>query len=119
MRRLAWLTLATAALLAGCSSTHHATKNRRIVLGRSIGGIRLGESRSEVNKYEGPERKLTSGWSSYRDGAIQVVYAGRSSTAPVRTLATESSVFHTASGIGVGSSFSQLKQHVSGLACYN
>jgi hypothetical protein len=96
-----WVLLFAPAAAVGCSSPHHAAgnastgvsgsssvqpKNRLIVLGRSIGGISLGESRTSVEK------------------AFVIYWFHDQLTKRVEALVTRWGGFSTRSGVRIGTS---------------
>lgn len=91
---------------SAASSTSSATApNRLIVLGRSIAGIRLGESRANVQQALGKGRTTQRGLVSYFGGRLVVNYWFHDGlTTRVQALQTRWAGFHSRSGIHVGSS---------------
>jgi hypothetical protein len=131
--RLAVLVLVL--VVAGCGTTHHAPeqgnsvdvesgrpvavpKNRLILPGVSIGGIRFRELRSSVTKALG-RGKPTGRWTvSYSSGRLVVVYAFHDAyTGRVQALITRWGGFRTRSGVHVGSTRHAL--HALHVACSN
>jgi hypothetical protein len=114
--------LATVALLgclfvgglqtASASSTSSATaRNRLIVLGKSIAGIRLGESRANVQKALGNGKTTQRGLVSYFEGSLIVNYWFHDAlTKRVQALQTRWAGFHSRSGIHVGSSRAHVRR---------
>jgi hypothetical protein len=111
--------LVAPAALVGCSSSHHAREdvsqgvpasssapnNRLIVLGRSIGGISLGEPRKSVEKAFGRGTPRRRGVVWYFGGRLQVDYWFHDRlTTRVEGLETRWRGFHTRSGVRVGTS---------------
>ncbi len=84
--------------------------SRLIVPGYSIGGIRLGESRQEVEKVFGRGRSTRRGFVSYVGGHVLVSYWWHDApTRYVAWLQTSWGGFHTRSGIHVGSTRRELR----------
>lgn len=85
---------------------------RLIVPGGSIGGIRLGEPRQEVEKAFGPGRSMRHGLiRSYFGGHVLLTYVFHDSQEKwVAGLWTRWAGFHTRSGIHVGSSRQELRR---------
>jgi hypothetical protein len=83
-----------------------------IVPGGSIGGIRLGESRKQVEKAFGPGRPMQGGLvRSYFGGRVLLTYVfHETSTNRVEGLWTRWAGFHTRSGVHVGSSRRDLRR---------
>jgi hypothetical protein len=117
--------LFASAAVVGCSSSHHAAKdvsqgvspssspqpkNRLIVLGDSIGGIRLGEPRKSVEKAFAYGRLTRRGLVWYFGGRLLVDYWFHDRlTTRVEGLETRWAGFHTRSGVHVGSSRHDLR----------
>jgi len=104
---------------SGCGGQHFHKTNNLIILDRSIGGASLQETRSQAEKSLGTGRVLSTGRQgtqvAYRGGGLIVCHAEH----PLRAfiMKTTSPAFHTASGIGVGSSFKKLNS-IRGITCY-
>jgi hypothetical protein len=82
----------------------------RIVLGDSIGPIRLGESRKRLEKELGPGRSARGGLVRYLGGRVLVDYGFHDALYKgVMYLETRSSGFHTRSRVHVGSSRQALR----------
>jgi hypothetical protein len=108
---LALLAIAPAAFSAcGETSSHQQTpQNRLIVLDDSIGGIRLDEPRSSVEKTLGRGTSRRPGVVSYFGGRLLVDYWFHDGlTTRVEALYTRWAGFHTRSGVRVGSSRQEL-----------
>ena len=117
---MALLAIASAAL-SGCRGSdpqQPTSQNRLIVLGDSIGGIRLNEPRRSVEKAFGPGRSTRRGLVWYFGGRLRVDYWFHDGlTTRVEGLETKWNGFHTRSGVHVGSSRDELRAlHV---ACRN
>jgi hypothetical protein len=100
------LLVAATAGLSGCggSTPQRTPENRLIVLGRSIGGIRLDEPRESVEKAFGLGSSTRRGLVSYFGGRLLVDYWFHDQlTARVESLETGWGGFHTRSGVHVGS----------------
>jgi len=109
---LALLAIAPAVFLgcAGSASQHRTPQNRLIVLGHSIGGIRLGEPQRSVEKALGHGRSMRRGLVSYFGGRLHVDYWLHDRlTTQVQGLETRWGGFHTRSGAHVGSSRQELR----------
>jgi hypothetical protein len=102
---------------AAASSTSSATApNRLIVLGRSIAGIRLDESRANVQRALGKGKTTQRGLVSYFAGRLIVNYWFHDAlTRRVQGLQTRWAGFHTRSGLHVGSS--RARARALGFAC--
>jgi hypothetical protein len=115
MKRLsaiALLAVASAGFSAcgGSGSQQRTPQSRLIVLGHSIGGIRLGESRSSVEMTLGGGRSRRSGLVWYFGGRLLVDYWFHDGlTRRVEGLQTRWGGFHTRSGVHVGSSRQELR----------
>jgi len=112
------LLVVVSALFSGCGgsgSKQHAPVNRLIVLGNSIGGIRLDEPRRSVEKAFGRGTSRRPGLVSYFGGRLVVDYWFHDAlTGRVEGLETRWSGFHTRTGVHVGSSQQELHAlHVS------
>jgi hypothetical protein len=85
---------------------------RLIVPGGSIGGIRLGESRKNVEKALGPGRSMRHGLvRSYFGGHLRLTYVFHDSLGKyVAGLWTRWGGFHSRSGVHVGSSRQELRR---------
>ena len=91
-------------------SVSHTHQNRLIVLGRSVGGIRLGEPRRSVEKALGPGTSTRRGLVWYFGGRLLVDYWFHDRlTTRVEGLETSWGGFHTRSGLHVGSSRQELR----------
>jgi hypothetical protein len=91
-------------------SKQRTSQNRLIVLGESIGGIRLGLPRRSVEKAFGPGRSTRRGLVWYFEGRLRVNYWFHDSlTTEVEGLQTSWGGFHTRSGVHVGSSREELR----------
>ena len=117
---MALLAIASAAL-SGCRGSdpqQPTSQNRLIVLGHSIGGIRLNEPRRSVERALGPGRSTRRGLVWYFGGRLRVDYWFHDGlTTRVEGLETKWNGFHTRSGVHVGSSRDELRAlHV---ACRN
>ena len=96
----------------GSDSQQRAPQNRLIVLGHSIGGIRLGEPRRTVEKALGRGKSRRRGLVWYFGGRLLVDYWFHDGlTTRVEGLETRWGGFHTRSGAHVGSS----RQHLRAL----
>lgn len=85
-------------------------ENRLILLGQSIGGIHLYESRRRVEKAFGPGVSLRPGVVSYFGGRLIVDYSFHDRlTTGVNGIETNWSGFHTRSGVRVGSTQQTLR----------
>jgi hypothetical protein len=92
--------------------TSQAKPGRQLIVpGGSIGGIRLGESRKDVEKAFGPGRSMRHGLiRSYFGGHVLLTYDFHdASTKRVEGLWTRWAGFHTRSGVHVGSSRQALR----------
>jgi len=108
MKHLAAMALLVAASagFAGCGGTtsQRTPENRLIVLGRSIGGIRLDEPRASVEKAFGQGSSRRRGLVSYFGGRLLVdSWFHDQLTTRVESLKTSWRGFHTRSGVHVGS----------------
>jgi hypothetical protein len=107
------------AAAVSCSSSHRAAKglegvsgsssalpkNRLIVLGRSIGGVSLGEPRKTVEKAFGHGKSRERGVVSYFGGRLLVIYWFHDQlTTRVDGLVTRWGGFRTRSGVRIGTS---------------
>jgi len=116
--------LLAAAALVGCSSSHHAAKdvsegpsppgsarpNRLIVLGESIAGISLGDTRKSVERAFGHGKSSRRGLVRYFGGRLLVDYWFHDElTTRVKGLETRWAGVHTRSGLHVGSSRQELR----------
>jgi hypothetical protein len=108
---LALLAIAPA-VFSGCGgsgSRQPTLQNRLIVLGHSIGGIRLGEPRRSVEKALGRGMSKRRGLVWYFGGRLLVDYWFHDGlTTRVEGLETRWAGFHTRSGVHVGSSRQEL-----------
>jgi hypothetical protein len=96
----------------GSDSQQRTPQNRLIVLGHSIGGIRLGEPRRSVEKALGRGKSRRRGLVWYFGGRLLVDYWFHDGlTTRVEGLETRWGGFHTRSGAHVGSS----RQHLRAL----
>ena len=94
----------------GSGSQQRTPQNRLIVLGHSIGDIRLGEPRRSVEKAFGPGRSSRRGLVWYFGGRVLVDYWFHDGlTTRVEGLETSWGGFHTRSGLHVGSSRQELR----------
>ena len=95
----------------GSSTSRSAhTKNRLIVLGKSIAGISLGEQRKSVEKAFGHGKSRGRGLVSYFGGRLQVDFWFHDRlTTRVEGLETRWGGFHTRSGVHVGTSRQALR----------
>lgn len=85
-------------------------ESRLIVLGHSIGGIRLGEPRRNVEEALGRGRSRRRGLVGYFGGRLLVDYWLHDGlTNRVEGLETRWAGFHTRSGVHVGSSQQELR----------
>jgi hypothetical protein len=115
MKRLwaiALLTVASAGFSAcgGSGSQQRAPENRLIVLGQSIGSIRLGEPRRSVEKAFGHGTPTRRGLVWYFGGRLLVDYWFHDGlTRRVDNLVTTWGGFHARSGVHVGSSRRELR----------
>jgi hypothetical protein len=115
------LLVVAAAALAGCSSSHHVSRdvsrsssalpnNRVIVLGDSIAGIPLNEPRKSVEKAFGHGKSSRRGLVWYFGGRLLVDYWFHDQlTTRVEELETSWGGFHTRSGVHVGTSRQALR----------
>lgn len=100
----------TAAVLSGCSGGDSQSHNRLIVLGQSIGGVRIGEPRSSVEKALGHGKSLRRGLVWYFGDRLLVDYWVHDRLQTwVGGLETRWPGFHTRPGIRVGSSRKDLR----------
>jgi hypothetical protein len=101
------------AVFSGCggeSSQQSTPQNRLIVLGHSVGGIRLGERRRSVEKALGRGRSRRRGLVWYFGGRLRIDYWFHDGlTTRVEGLETRWGGFHTRSGVHVGSSRQELR----------
>jgi hypothetical protein len=115
MKRVAALALfaIAPAVFSGCGgsdSQQRTPKNRLIVLGHSIGGIRLGEPRRSVEKALGRGSSRRRGLVWYFGGRLLVDYWFHDGLATrVEALETSWAGFHIRSGAHVGSSRQELR----------
>jgi hypothetical protein len=115
MKRLSTIALLAVASagFSGCGgsgSQQRTPQNQLIVPGHSIGGIRLGEPRSGVEKALGRGRSKRRGLVWYFGGRLLVNYWFHDGlTTRVEALETRWGGFHTHSGIHVGSSRQELR----------
>jgi len=87
------------------SPTADVPKDRLIVPGLSVAGIRFGTPRRAVEKRLGPGKPVHRDLVSYMGGRLFVVYSFHDGyTGRVRGLVTKWPGFKTSSGVGVGSS---------------
>jgi len=94
----------------GSGSQQRTPQNRLIVLGHSIGDIRLGEPRRRVAKAFRPGRSSRRGLVWYYGGRLLDVYWFHDGlTTRVEGLETSWGGFHTRSGLHVGSSRQELR----------
>jgi hypothetical protein len=101
---------AMSALRWGTGSKAGKPGRRRIVLADSIGGIRLGESRRNVEKAFGPGRSTRRGLVWYFGGHLLVNYWFHDGLYNhVEYLQTRWGGYHTRSGVHVGSSRRDLR----------
>jgi hypothetical protein len=117
------LLLGTALSLAGCGASTHTSKNTRLILGRSIGPISFGETKTKIEADYGRAQRVT--WKSgtarpvvdfYPAVSIGVIYSANSQGKPAAViLETDAPQYHTRSGIGVGSTVANLKKN--GVEC--
>lgn len=100
---------------AGASGQSVLPKDRLIVLDRSIGPVRLGESRTSVEKVLGrgtPIRKGDAAGAYYFGRRLLVTYGDHGILRPyVVTISTTLPAFHTASGLHVGASAASLRRN--------
>src|SRR5438045_3821491 len=119
MERLSAVALLVVASVgfSGCGggTSQRTPENRLIVLGRSIGGIRLNEPRRSVENALGEGTSRERGLVSYFGGRLLVNYWFHDQlTTRVESLETRWSGFQTRSGVHVGSTRRALdKLHVS------
>jgi hypothetical protein len=109
---VALLAIAPALFCAcGASGSQQRTpQSRLIVLGHSVGGIRLGESRRSVEKALGRGRSKRRGLVWYFGGRLLVDYWFHDGlTTRVEGLETRWGGFHTRSGVHVGSGRQELR----------
>jgi hypothetical protein len=109
---MALLAVASAAFFGcgGSGSQQRTPQNRLIVLGHSIGGIRLGEPRRSVEKAFGPGRSRRRGLVWYFGGRVLVDYWFHDQlTSRVEEVETRWGGFHTRSGVHIGSSRQALR----------
>ena len=128
VRRL-WL-LATLLVAAGSLSAYGSTGSKRLVLDRSIGPVRLKESRKRIEEDIGKGRLLASHVDrsarpspvrqdriAYEGEALVVIYISDKDHAPIAfVIETTSPRYRTVSGIGVGSSLAKLRK--VGVECF-
>jgi hypothetical protein len=94
----------------GTASDQRLPQIRLIVLGDSIGGIRLDEPRRSVEKAFGHGTSGRRGFVSYFGGRLVVDYWFHDGlTTRVESLETRWGGFHTRSGVHVGSSRQELR----------
>jgi hypothetical protein len=128
VRRSGWLSVVALLVVvaAGCASSRSAAKqggsvsvivesgpaqpnptlpkNRLIVPGVSIAGIRFREPRKAVTKTLGAGRRIRRDYVSYLNGRLRIVYSFHDRyTGRVQGLITRWSGFRTRSGVHVGS----------------
>lgn len=111
LRQLAWSFAAACmvVMLSACASSagslgHKLPPNRLIVLGRSIAGIQIGQSRASVEKAFGRGRSMRPGFVWYFGGRLLVDYWVHDGLQTwVGDLETTWPGFHTRSGLHVGS----------------
>src|SRR3954470_1058780 len=100
---VAWLVVAVwVVAFGGPSSAHRHRIDDAIVPGSSIGGLSLGDTRSDVEGVLGP-----SAQGRYDVGLLTVAYDGRQR---LRAISTASPRLRTAGGIGVGSALAQVRR---------
>jgi hypothetical protein len=96
-------------VLAGCGSSHtglpHGVpKNRLIVPGVSMGEVRFGEPRREVERAVGPGHRIRRDYFSYLNGRLRINYSFHDEyTGRAQALITTWAGFRTRSGVHVGS----------------
>jgi hypothetical protein len=96
--------------MRGSASQQRQPQSRLIVLGHSVGGIRLGEPRRSVEKALGRGRSRRRGLVWYFGGRLLVDYWLHDGlTTRVEGLETRWGGFHTRSGAHVGSSRQELR----------
>jgi hypothetical protein len=101
---------AISALRWGTVPNHAKPGRRLVVLGDSIGGIWLGESRRNVERAFGPGRSKQRGFVSYFGGHLLVNYWFHDGLYNrVQYLETRWGGYHTRSGVRVGSTREELR----------
>jgi hypothetical protein len=107
---VASLALAACRGSGGLDAQERSPRNRLIVLGNSIGGIRLNEPRRRVEKVFGRGSSRRRGVVSYLGGRLLVDYWFHDRlTTRVEDIETRWGGFHTRSGVHVGSSREKLR----------
>jgi hypothetical protein len=116
--------VAGVAAAAVYAAPNHATntatispKNRLIVLDQSIGSVRLGESRTRVEKAFGPGTRTHRGVVTYFGGHLRIDYWDKQHpTTYVAGIWTRWAGFHTRSGLRVGAG-RQKASSIPGMTC--
>ena len=105
------LALFTLILTVGVSGSAEA----KIVIGKSIGGVRIGMTKNQVGRLlgRGKPQGHGSGVYTYRHGTFTV----RFDHGAVNDVSTRSKRERTSKGVGVSTTLSQLKQRVPHLRC--
>jgi hypothetical protein len=113
--------VALAGLGAGCAGSGGADKeppSDLIVLSKAIGGVKLGERRDAVENALGEDGSVDAQPMpvgpplvrvSYASAEITAAFAGKGPRGTVIGVLTDSPRFHTAGGLGVGSSVSKVR----------
>ena len=110
--------LATAALFALAA----APASARIVVNRSIAGVKLGMSQQQVIDLIGsPNTTVTNPAFdtiyTYRKRGLQITFHPHGSTNDVTTIELRKGGQRTASGVGVGSTYTAVRAGISGERC--
>jgi hypothetical protein len=99
-----------------------APASAKIVVNRSIAGVKLGMSQQKVISLIGlPDTTITNAaldtnW-TYKKRGLQVTFHPRTTTNNVTTIFVRKRGERTASGVGVGSSYQAVRRHVAGVRC--
>ena len=110
-----------AAVAAGFGLTA-APASAEIVVNRSVAGVGLGMSQEKVVDLLGdPDSTVTNPafdtTYTYRSRGLRVIFAPNGDTNDVTTITIHRRAERTASGVGVGSSYSEMRAGVSGERC--
>ncbi len=112
------LVLATAALFALAA----APASAKIVVNRSIAGVKLGVSQQRVlNLLGNPSTTVTNQAFdtiyTYKGRGLQITFHAHGSTNDVTLIEVRKRGERTASGVGVGSTYAAVRAHVAGVRC--